>query len=380
MSANNPSNISRRRLLAGTATLAAGVAGAPFILRAPAYAAPVPLGTPIDPKDLIIAFGHVGPISDEGWTWSHHKGRQAIAKAYPQAKILEVENIPFSSQASRIFTQFTQEGANLVFITSGYGDFLYDVAKKNPDVAFMECGRQPKQPNVVGFYIQHWQPSYLLGMASAMLSKSNKLGYIASFPVAAVLANVNSFQLGARSVNPQIQTQVVSINSWFDPQAATQAANALIDAGCDVLYGIMDEPAYLQVAEKRGKWAVMWNTDIRRFGPNAYVSSLMLDWDAFYLAQVKARLEGAWKGDRTAELLPLGKGTDRDSWGQNVPKDVAAKVDEVRERMLKGYSPFVGPIADAKGEVRIPAGTEMDTNTLYVNWRWPMQGITGLNV
>jgi basic membrane protein A and related proteins len=63
-----------------------------------------------------------------------------------------------------------------------------------------------------------------------------------------------------------------------------------------------------------------------------------------------------------------------------VPKDVAAKVDEVRERMLKGYSPFVGPIADAKGEVRIPAGTEMDTNTLYVNWRWPMQGITGLNV
>jgi basic membrane protein A len=380
MSTNNPSIISRRRLLAGTATLAAGVAGAPFILRAPAHAAPVPLANPIDPKDLIIAFGHVGPISDEGWTWSHHKGREAIAKAYPQAKILEVENIPFSSQASRIFTQFVQEGANLVFITSGYGDFLYDVAKKNPDVAFMECGRQPKQPNVVGFYIQHWQPSYLLGMASAMLSKSNKLGYIASFPVAAVLANVNSFQLGARSVNPQIQTQVVSINSWFDPQAATQAANALIDAGCDVLYGIMDEPAYLQVAEKRGKWAVMWNTDIRRFGPNAYVSSLMLDWDAFYLAQVKARLDGTWKGDRSAELLPLGKGTDRDSWGQNVPKDVAAKVDEVRERMLKGFSPFVGPIADAKGEARIAAATEMDTNTLYVNWRWPMQGITGLNV
>jgi len=190
--------------------------------------------------------------------------------------------------------------------------------------------------------------------------------------------NVNSFQLGARSVNPQVQTQVVSINSWFDPQAATQAANALIDAGCDVLYGIMDEPAYLQVAEKRGKWAVMWNTDIRRFGPNAYVSSLMLDWDAFYLAQVKARLDGSWKGDRNAVLLPLGAGTDRDKWGQNVPKEVAAKVDEMRERMLKGHTPFAGPIQDNKGEVRVPQGTEMDVNTLYVNWRWPMQGITGL--
>jgi basic membrane protein A len=376
MSANDSPTVSRRKLIKGAVT--AALAGPLMMPTVRTRAAPAPLGTPVDPKDLIIAFGHVGPISDEGWTWSHHKGREAIAKAYPGVKILEVENIPFSSQASRIFTQFVQEGANLVFITSGYGDFLYDVAKKNPDVAFMECGRQPKLPNTVGFYIQHWQPSYLLGMAAAMLTKSNKLGYIASFPVAAVFSNVNAFQLGARSINPQAQTQVVSINSWFDPQAATQAANALIDAGCDVLYGIMDEPAYLQVAEKRGKWAIMWYTDIRRFGPNAYVSSLMLDWDSFYLDQVKARLAGQWKGDRNAVLLPLGAGTDRDRWGQKVPADVASKVDEMRERMLKGYSPFVGPIQDAKGEVKVPQGTEMDINSLYVNWRWPIEGVTGL--
>lgn len=369
---------SRRTILAGGASLAAAT-GFPLVLpTAGALAAPAPLGKPVDPKDLVIAFGHVGPVSDDGWTWSHHKGKQAIEKAYPGVKILEVENIPFSSQASRIFMQFTQEGANMVFITSGYGDFLYDVAKRNPEVAFMECGRQPKLPNVAGYYIQHWQPSYLLGMASGLLSKSNKLGYIASFPVAAVVANINAFQLGARSVNPDAQTQVVSINSWFDPQAASQAANALIDSGCDVLYGIMDEPAYLQVAEKRGKWAVMWNTDIRRFGPNAYVSSLMLDWDAFYLAQIKARIDGTWTGNRSADLLPLMRGTDRDAWGQNVPKEVATKVDEMRDRMLKGFNPFQGPIMDTTGTVRVPQGTEMDIDTLYVNWRWPIQGVTGL--
>ncbi|MDB5532568.1 MAG: hypothetical protein JWO28_883 [Hyphomicrobiales bacterium] len=371
---DSTNGVSRRHILAAAATMAA-VSRIP-----PAHAAAVPLGKPIDPKDLVIAFGHVGPISDEGWTFSHHKGRLAVEKAYPGAKFIEVENIPFSSQASRIFTQFVQEGANLVFITSGYGDFLYDVAKRNPDVAFMEAGRQPKLPNAVGYYIQHWMPSYLLGMASAMLSKTNKLGYIASFPVSAVVANINSFQLGARSVNPDVQTQVVSINSWFDPQAATQAANALIDASCDVLYGIMDEPAYLQVAEKRGKWAVMWNTDIRRFGPNAYVSSLLIDWDDFYLSQVKSRVEGSWKGDRSAVLLPLTKGTDRDAWGQNVPKEIAAKVDEMRARMINGYNPFVGPIADAAGAIKVAAGTEMDVDTLYANWRWPIQGVAGLKV
>lgn len=377
---DRPSALSRRSLLAGTATLAAAASLPQAWPRSAAQAAPAPLGKPLDPKDLVIAFGHVGPVSDEGWTWSHHKGRKAIEKAYPGVKIFEVESVPFSSQASRIFTQFVQEGANMVFITSGYGDFLYDVAKKHPEVAFMECGRQPRLPNVTGYYIQHWQPSYLLGMASGLLTRSNKLGYIASFPVAAVVANINAFQLGAQSVNPNVQTQVLPINSWFDPQAATQAANSLIDAGCDVLYGIMDEPAYLQVAEKRGKWAVMWNTDIRRFGPNAYVSSLMLDWNAFYLEQVKARVEGTWTGNRSAVLLPLGAGTDRDSWGQNVPKEIAAKVDEMRERMLKGFNPFKGPIADSTGNVRIAAGTEMDPDTLYANWRWSIQGVSGLKV
>ncbi|MGE0004305.1 MAG: BMP family ABC transporter substrate-binding protein [Parvibaculaceae bacterium] len=361
-----------------TASLAAGVAAANAAGTAGARAASAPIGTPIKPEDLVIAFGHVGPISDEGWTWTHHKGLQAVQKAYPAARILEVESLPFSSQASRIITQFVQSGANLVFITSGYGDFLYDVAKKYPDVAFMECGRNPVLPNVLGYYIKHWESSYLLGMAAGLLSKSGKLGYIGSFPLASVFTDANSFHLGATSVNPEIQTQVLMINSWFDPQAATQAANSLFDAGCDVLYGIMDEPAYLKVAQSRGKWAIMWNTDMRRFGPDAYVSSMMLDWDDFYLGQVKARVEGTWSANKDGILLPVGAGTDRDAWGSKVPEDVAAKVDDVRKKIIGGFNPLVGPITDSSGSVRIPAGQAMDDITLYKGWDWTVKGVSGL--
>ena len=141
----------------------------------------------------------------------------------------------------------------------------------------------------------------------------------------------------------------------------------------------MDEAAYLQVAEERGIWAAMWNTDIRRYGPKAYVSSIVLDWTYYYVEQVRKRLAGEWTGGEET-LLPMGKGIDRDAWGERVPADVAAKADAVRDKMLKeGWSPFVGEIKDAEGTVRVPAGHRMTEDELY-NWDWSIEGVSGLKV
>ncbi len=179
------------------------------------------------------------------------------------------------------------------------------------------------------YYVAHWYPTYVIGVAAGMLSKSGKLGYVGSFPVPSVYSGTNAFLMGARTVNPKATLQVIMINSWFDPQGANQAGTALVDNGCDFLFGIMDEAAYLQVAEKRGVWAAMWNTDMRRYGPKSYVSSLILDWKPFYVDQVRKRLAGEWTP--TGNLLPMGGGIDRDAWGENVPKEVAEAADAVRD-------------------------------------------------
>jgi basic membrane lipoprotein Med (substrate-binding protein (PBP1-ABC) superfamily) len=197
-------------------------------------------------------------------------------------------------------------------------------------------------------------------------------------PVPSVYSGVNAFLMGARSVNPNATMQVILINSWFDPQAAAQAGTALIDNGCDFLFGIMDEAAYLQVAEKRGVPAVMWNTDVRRYGPKSYVSSIVVNWNDFYVEQVKARLAGTWKGDQKI-LLDIGHGVDRDAWGESVPEAVRKQADAVRTKMLSGYSPFVGEIKDIKGTVRVPKGQKMDDMALY-NWDWPIEGVSGLKM
>ncbi len=323
----------------------------------------------------MIAWGYVGPTADEGWTWAHDQGRQAVAAAFPKAKTLFVENVPYSADASRIFRQFAAEGADMIIANSNYGDFIYDVAKRTPDVAFYECdGRNPLD-NLGTYYVAHWYPSYIAGIAAGLMSASGKLGYVASFPVPSVYSGTNAFLMGARTVKPDATLQAIVINSWFDPQAAAQAGTALIDNGADVLFGIMDEAAYLQVAEQRGAKAVMWNTDIRRYGPKAYISSIVVDFSAWYVEQVRRRIAGEWTP--TEDILPIGKGVDRDAWGETVPAEAAAQADAIRDKIMGGWSPFEGEIKDAKGNVKVAAGHRMTEVELY-NWDWSIEGVTGL--
>lgn len=370
----DPSELSRRRFMQLGLNVGAA-AGASMLL--PGLVRPARAALPgISEEEAVIAFGHVGPITDEGWTWSHHQGLEAVKAAYPKAKYLEVESIPYSADATRTFRQFVSEGANILFSTSNYGDFFYDVANRAPDTAFLECDGRTLGDNLGWYYVAHWWPTFVVGVAAGALSKTGKLGYVASFPVPSVYSSTNAFLMGARTVNPNATLQAITINSWFDPQAATQAGTALIDNGCDFLFGIMDEAGYLQVAEQRGVWAAMWNTDIRRYGPSAYVSSIIVDFKQYYVEQVKARLEGKWAPAGT--ILKMGAGVDRDAWGAKVPADVAAKADAVRKDILDGkFNPFTGPIKDSTGAVRVKEGEAVDDAWLY-NWDWSIEGVTGV--
>ncbi|GAN54334.1 BMP family ABC transporter substrate-binding protein [Tanticharoenia sakaeratensis] len=355
--------LTRRATLLGAGGLAALRPAAASALR------------PIREQDALIAFGHTGPVTDGGWTHQHDLGVEAVRAAFPRLKTIFVESIPYSADATRIFRQFVAEGAQMVMATSNYGDFIRDVADRAPEVAFMECDGRNVSGNLGWYYITHWYASYIIGIAAGLLSKSGRLGYVASFPISSVYAGANATLLGAQSVNPNATMQVISINAWFDPQGANQAGAALVDSGCDFLCGIMDEPAYLRVAQERHVWAAMWNTDMRRFGPDAYVSSVTLDFAPYYVQQIGDRLRGTWRPD--AHFLTLGHGVDRDAWGRNVPESVRMQADAARTKMLAGWSPFVGPIHDASGRMRVAPGQTMDDMALY-SWDWPLRGVSGL--
>ncbi|MGS0646416.1 BMP family ABC transporter substrate-binding protein [Komagataeibacter melomenusus] len=354
----------------------AGGAGSSLLLPRHARAQAQPAWRrPLAESDAIVAFGHTGPITDGGWSMVHDRGVQAVRRAFPKLRTIYVESVPYSADATRLFRQFVAEGAQMVMATSEYGDFIKDVSDRAPDVAFMECDGTNVTGNLGWYYVAHWYASYIIGIAAALMTRTNKIGFLGAFPIPSVYASANATLLGAQSVNPAITLQSITINAWFDPQAATQAATALADNGCDFLCGIMDEPAYLRVAIQRGLKAAMWNTGMLDYGPQAYVSSVCLDFNDYYISQVRNLLAGTWQPE--GHFLTLGHGVDRDAWGPTVPPDVAARADDMRTRMLAGHNPFVGPIHDNHGRLRVPAGTALSDLEIYHS-DWAVAGVSGL--
>jgi simple sugar transport system substrate-binding protein len=171
---------------------------------------------------------------------------------------------------------------------------------------------------------------------------------------------------------------VVLTNSWFDPAAERQAAEALAASGVDMIFGCLNAPAYLEAAEELGIMAATWTVDMREFGPNAYISSVVVDMAPYHLKIVDQIMNGTFDPADTL-LMPIGQGVDRDAWGQNVPQDVRDQVDAVREQILDGeFYPYVGPIYDASGTLRVEEGEELPRFFMYDEWDWAVEGVVGM--
>jgi basic membrane protein A len=167
--------------------------------------------------------------------------------------------------------------------------------------------------------------------------------------------------------------QAVMISSFFDPQKATQATNALIDGGADFIFSVMDEPSFLQVCEERGVWGASWNLDIREFGPTAYVNTYQLEWGDFYIEQTQKVLDGSWTSQAEVRLLPLSLG----EWGDNVPQKVKDAVAAADEDLGTAPTPYVGPLVDDHGTERVAAGETLTPAEAYAI-DWGIEGQSGV--
>ncbi len=335
--------------------------------------------TPPPEEPVLIAFAYSGSATDYGWTYAHDQARLAVEEEFPNVETVYAEFVPYSEEASRTFEQFIADGAKMIIAGSEFDDFLYKVAEAHPDIVFVETNGSAQSDNVSSVWIDVGMADYLLGVAAGLLTESNQLGYVTSFPIAITYTQVNAFHLGAQSVNPEVTTHVVLINSWFDPPAHRQAAEALVDDGADFVMSNLDDAASIQVAEERGVWVGDSFAERPEFGPNAYTSSVLFIWNPVYISEVKSFLEGTWKGNRS-EIWPVGVGTDLSGWGENVPQEVIDQVEEVRQRMLnEGFNPIAGPLYDSKGELRVAEGEELSAEFCRTEWDWAVQGVVGMD-
>jgi basic membrane protein A len=336
----------------------------PAATPAPVTAAPAPEAAK---GPLKIAFVYVGPVGDAGWTFAHDRGRKEMAAELGSKVVTTfVENVPEAADAERVFRDLIGQGNTLLFGTTfGYMEPMLKVAPDSPDVKFEHATGYKMAANLRTYDSRTYEGAYLAGVVAGKMTKTNTLGVIGSIPIPEVIRNIDSFTLGAQRSNPAVKTKVVWVNKWFDPPKETEGAQSLLNQGADVLFQNTDSPAVLQTAEKAGKFAFGWDSDMTKFGPNAHLASAVINWSPYYKKAVKDVLDGAWKKD--ASWWGVKEGTiDLVSISDKVPAETKAEIEKLKAGLKDGtFHPWTGPISDQAGKELLPAGQKADDGFLH---------------
>lgn len=330
---------------------------------APAAAAPAASAAAAPKADPVkVAFVYIWTAGDAGWTFAHDLGRKEVEAEFgDKVKTTIVEKVPEGADAERVIRDLAAQGNKIIFATSfGYMEPMLKVASEFPDVKFEHATGYKTAPNMGIYDSKFYEPAYMAGIVAGKMTKTNTLGFVGSFPIPEVLRNINAFTLGAQSVNPKVKTKVVWVSTWSDPPKEGDAAQSLINGGADVLLQNTDSTAVLQTAEKNGKYAFGWDSDMSAFAAKAHLGSAVANWGGYYKQAVKSVMDGTWKTDRTVWGVKEGM-NDFIKPAEAVPADIKAKIDEIKAGMKAGtFEVFTGPIVDSTGKERLAKDAKAD--------------------
>ena len=320
---------------------------------------------------LKVGFIYLGPIGDLGWTYQHELARQALVKEFgDKIETTYLENVSEGPDSERSIEQLVRAGNKLIFTTSfGYMDPTLKVAKKYPNVHFEHATGYKRDKNMSTYSARWYQGRYIQGIIAAKMSKSGVLGYIGSFPIPEVVSGINATILGAQTINPNIKVKIIWANTWFDPGKEADAAKALVDQGADIIMQHTDSPAAMQVAAERGKLAFGQDSEMIKFGPKAQLTSILDTWAPYYIARVKAELDGSWKSE------DIWGGLDSSMFAMapytNMPDDVKKMAEDTQAAITAGkLYPFKCPVVGQDGkEVECKGGDHLaDGQVLGMNF------------
>ena len=332
-----------------------------------------------------VGFVYLTNPGDHGWTYAHEVARQDVEKHFgDKVETSYVENVPEGPDSTRVIRELARQGNKMIFTTSfGYMDPTLKVAKEFPDVKFVHLTGYKRSPNMATGNIRFYEGRYVQGVVAGKMTKSDRIGYIASFPIPEVIQGINAFALGMRSVNPKAEVSVIWVNSWYDPVKEADAAKVHIAEGADILAQHTDSPAMLQTAEKAGVHGFGQSSDMKAFAPKAQLFSAVNNWAPYYIGQIEAMMDGSWSTgegpDHFAGNTWLGLADDYLVLTpfENMPADVAAAAEAAAAKVSGGYNIFSGPYKDNAGNVILKDGESYHDGNLWNDMNYYVEGVIG---
>lgn len=335
-----------------------------------------------------VGFIFVGPKNDYGYNQAAYEGSQAVKAAFPNLKVLTAENVPEDDNATRVMNGMVSQGAKIIFATSyGHLNPAEQVAAQHPDVVVVQQGNiitgtvTPK--NMGTYFGTVYEPVYLAGIAAGKATKTNKLGYVYAFPISQTIDNIDAFELGAQSVNPDAKTYVVNTSNWCDPGKQALAASSLLSQGVDVITQHQDcTSTIIKATESAGKYSVGYHADASSLAPKGWLTGSQWNWGPLYTDIVKTILAGSFTGSKYNANYRVGYKTGdnpfvQSPFGPSVSDATKQLISTAKAALaMPDGSPFKGPVMDQSGKVMFPAGTVPDYATIE-NLTSFVQGIVG---
>ena len=336
-------------------------------------------------KDTLTAgFIYVGPVGDYGWSHAHDLGKKFAKQQLPWLKTEIVESVAESDSARMIDRLIQEKKCDVVFTTSfGYMDDTVAAGKRYPDKLFMHCSGFKHAENVGTYFGDLYQMYYLNGIMAGALTKTDKIGYVAAFPIPELIRHINAYAMGVKAVNPKAKVHVKWIYAWYGPDKAKEAAEALIAEGCDALAFTEDTPAVIEVGQshsEKGKQIYTFShySAMQDYGKDSVVSGQYMDWGGMYVKILKDIHDGTWTNEdiwwlaKEKAAILGGNATDpvnpkfvpdlkkamvkSDEFGEISAYDLVMKRYEQMKQGVDVFDPYDGPIYDNQGNLKIKKG------------------------
>ncbi len=329
----------------------------------------------ITADNLMVGFVYIGSITDHGYTEAQDQSRIALVNMGIQT--MYKENVPENSDCEKAIRDLISAGCNVIYTTSyGFMDSTINVAKEFPNVKFAHCSGFKTAPNVSTYFGRMYEARYLAGVVAGLKTKTNKIGYVAAFPISECIRGINGFALGVQSVNPEATVDVLWTKTWYEPETETKVANELLSRGCDVIEQHQDSTASQIAAEKHGAFAIGYNVATPDAAPKAYLTAPVFRWSVFVKDDVYKILAGTWESRKYWEGLRAGM-VDIAPLSNLVAPGTNEEVAVARTAIENGsLKIFEGPIFDQDGNEKVSEGVVMTDDEIW-NMDWFVKGVNG---
>ncbi len=315
---------------------------------------------------------------DQSWSQSHYEGIKKTAEEL-NLRVLCYENVPENEECEKAIDELVERGCKVVIAASyGFGESALKAAEKYPDVYFFHVSGDEQRPNLSTYFGRLYQMRYLSGIVAGMQTETNKIAFVAAFPISEVIRGINAFAIGVHSVNPDAEISVAYANSWSGDAEAELATNYLLRRApnTDVLAIHTNSLRALEMAESLGIWSVGYSMDNSANFPKSFLTAPVFDWEKFYTPRILECLQGKFEGRNYLDGADTGI-VSLSPLSPNVKPGIQEKVDsELKKLQSGGFDVFYGPIKDQSGKVRIAEGESMSDEQMLEDFDWYVEGVT----